>query len=140
VQVESFAGGVDLKATLTRAKFESLNAREFEQCMDVVKVLAHAHRTPTGYASGIYSSWGLGRTMAWSNSIGAGRSLAVASWRGRRGAAVTCVAKPAARSHSVPALTELDWVSSGRGCSRTLGWARRRWTRWCWWAAARASP
>jgi len=37
IEVESFAGGVDFNQTLTRAKFESLCSREFENCMDVVK-------------------------------------------------------------------------------------------------------
>jgi len=37
IEVESFAGGVDLNTTITRAKFESLCSREFESCMDVVK-------------------------------------------------------------------------------------------------------
>jgi heat shock protein 1/8 len=37
IEVESFAGGVDFNQTLTRAKLESLCAREFDQCIDVVK-------------------------------------------------------------------------------------------------------
>jgi len=39
VEVESFAGGVDFQATLSRAKFESLNQKEFERCMDTVKAV-----------------------------------------------------------------------------------------------------
>jgi molecular chaperone DnaK (HSP70) len=31
--------GVDLKTTLTRAKFESLNAASFESCLDTVKAV-----------------------------------------------------------------------------------------------------
>eukprot|EP00282_Hemiselmis_andersenii_P016132 CAMPEP_0114129818 /NCGR_PEP_ID=MMETSP0043_2-20121206/11678_1 /TAXON_ID=464988 /ORGANISM="Hemiselmis andersenii, Strain CCMP644" /LENGTH=603 /DNA_ID=CAMNT_0001223119 /DNA_START=14 /DNA_END=1824 /DNA_ORIENTATION=+ len=37
IEVESFAGGVDFSANLTRAKFESLCSREFDNCMDVVR-------------------------------------------------------------------------------------------------------
>ena len=35
--MEAFADGIDLKVTLTRAKFESLNAAAFESCLDTVK-------------------------------------------------------------------------------------------------------
>ena len=37
LEVEAFADGTDLKVTLTRAKFESLNAAAFESCLDTVK-------------------------------------------------------------------------------------------------------
>ena len=37
VEVESLASGIDLKTTLTRAKFESLNAAHFESCLTTVK-------------------------------------------------------------------------------------------------------
>jgi len=39
IEVESFADGVDFQATLSRAKFESLNAKEFERCMDTVRAV-----------------------------------------------------------------------------------------------------
>jgi hypothetical protein len=37
VEIEAFAQGEDLKQTLTRAKFEDLNASAFNSCVDTVK-------------------------------------------------------------------------------------------------------
>ena len=39
IDVESFCDGEDLKVTLTRAKFESLNAPLFNQCLDTVRAV-----------------------------------------------------------------------------------------------------
>ena len=37
IEIESFLGGHDMKTTLSRAKFESLNASHFESCLSTVK-------------------------------------------------------------------------------------------------------
>jgi len=37
IEIESFAGGEDLRVPLTRAKFETLNMVHFTQCLDTVK-------------------------------------------------------------------------------------------------------
>ena len=39
IEVESLAGGHDLSTTLSRAKFESLNAAHFESCLSTVKTV-----------------------------------------------------------------------------------------------------
>ena len=39
LEIESFASGRDFSATLTRAKFESLNAHHFSSCMETVKAV-----------------------------------------------------------------------------------------------------
>ncbi|EKX35501.1 heat shock protein 70 [Guillardia theta CCMP2712] len=39
IEVDSFTDGKDFHTTLSRAKFESLNADEFSSCMDVVKAV-----------------------------------------------------------------------------------------------------